>query len=93
MTDTLPAGTTLDDPYWSDNGDGTATRTIAGPIAPGRSDHRGHHPRCSTPTTLPGPSLNTAEISPRTTASATRPPTLDSTPTPSDPTTTASSTT
>jgi uncharacterized repeat protein (TIGR01451 family) len=39
VTDTLPPGTTLADDTWTDSGDGTATRTIAGPLAPGASTH------------------------------------------------------
>jgi uncharacterized repeat protein (TIGR01451 family) len=62
VTDTLPQGTTLDDTAWTDNGDGTATRTLAGPIAPGAS--------ATLDITVlidadrgPGTVVNTAEIS------------------------------
>ena len=38
VTDYLPAtGLTLADPAWTDNGDGTADTSIAGPLAPGAS--------------------------------------------------------
>ncbi len=62
ITDTLPAGTTLDDADWTDNGDGSATRTIAGPIAPG-SSATVELTLAVDPDHAPGTILNTAEIS------------------------------
>ena len=45
ITDTLPAGTTLDDAAWTDNGDGTAhPAPSAGPSQPGDTRHAAHHP-------------------------------------------------
>jgi len=37
VTDSLPANTSLNDPDWTDNGDGTAKIVVAGRLAPGES--------------------------------------------------------
>ncbi len=59
-TDYIPAGFTLNDPAWNDNGNGTAT-IAAGPIAPGASADLTIVLTATAPAT--GDSVNRAEVS------------------------------
>jgi uncharacterized repeat protein (TIGR01451 family) len=59
VTDRLPAGFVLNDPTWSDNGDGTATRS-AGPLLAG--DSLDLQIVTLVDTTSPGTFVNVAEI-------------------------------
>lgn len=77
VTDTLPAGTTLDDPNWTDNGDGTATRTLAGPVTAGdqasmtitlKIDRPVTRARSPTPPRSPEPPTSRASPAPMRTA-------------------------